>query len=85
MPDVFVPNDTVGISSYYINVLNAGLLQKFAFQYTDRRRETLSKAANLSELLRLLLPTKSCCSSLCLMHRPTECRHDGIISTFPIV
>ncbi|MDE5923661.1 MAG: S41 family peptidase, partial [Muribaculum sp.] len=24
MPDVFVPNDTVGISSYYINVLNAG-------------------------------------------------------------
>lgn len=54
MPDVFVPNDTVGISSYYINVLNAGLLQKFAFQYTDRRRETLSKAANLSELLRLL-------------------------------
>ncbi|WP_289749610.1 S41 family peptidase [Muribaculum intestinale] len=54
MPDVFVPNDTVGISSYYINVLNAGLLQKFAFQYTDRRRETLSKAANLSELLRML-------------------------------
>lgn len=54
MPDVFVPNDTVGISSYYINVLNAGLLQKFAFQYTDRRRETLSKATNLSELLRML-------------------------------
>ena len=54
MPDVFVPNDTVGISSYYINVLNAGLLQKFAFQYADRRREALSKAKTLDDLLRLL-------------------------------
>lgn len=54
MPDVFVPNDTVGISSYYINVLNAGLLQKFAFQYADRRRAALSKADTLDGLLRLL-------------------------------
>ncbi|MDE5923073.1 MAG: hypothetical protein K2G79_06240, partial [Muribaculum sp.] len=34
--------------------LNAGLLQKFAFQYTDRRRDVLSKATDLNELLRLL-------------------------------
>ena len=34
MPDFFVPNDTAGISSYYINVLNAGLLQRFAFEYS---------------------------------------------------
>lgn len=54
MPDVFVPNDTVGISSYYINVLNAGLLQKFAFQYADRRRAVLSKADTLDDFLRLL-------------------------------
>ena len=27
MPDIFVPNDTTGITSYYINVANAGLLK----------------------------------------------------------
>jgi carboxyl-terminal processing protease len=54
MPDVFVPNDTVGISSYYLNVLNAGLLQKFAFQYADRYRATLAKGKTLGSMLRAL-------------------------------
>ncbi len=54
MPDVFVPNDTSGITSYYINVLNAGLIQKFAFEYSDRNREMLSKATDLSQFLKLL-------------------------------
>lgn len=54
MPDVFVPNDTSGISSYYINVFNAGLLQKFAFDYSDRNRERLSAAGSVEELMRLL-------------------------------
>lgn len=54
MPDIFVPNDTVGISSYYINVLNAGLLQKFAFNYADRRRDQLSKAKSLNAMLAML-------------------------------
>ena len=54
MPDVFVPNDTSGITNYYINVLNAGLLQKFAFQYSDRNRETLSKASDIKQFLALL-------------------------------
>ena len=56
MPDVFVPNDTVGISSYYVNVLNAGLLQKFAFQFADRNRDALTKAKSLDAMLRLLPP-----------------------------
>lgn len=43
MPDVFVPIDTVGITPYYINVRNKGLLYRFAFQYADQNRETLSK------------------------------------------
>lgn len=54
MPDVFVPNDTSGMSSYYVNVLNAGLLQKFAFEYSDTHRSQLSKAKSLNELLEML-------------------------------
>lgn len=54
MPDIFVPNDTSGISSYYINVANAGLLQRYAFDYVDDNRETLRKATNVEQLLALL-------------------------------
>ncbi len=51
MPDIFIPNDTSGITGYYLNVANAGLLQKFAFQYCDQNREILSKCKNTEELL----------------------------------
>lgn len=54
MPDIFIPNDTSGISSYYINVANAGLLQRYAFDYVDDNREQLSGAKNVEELLTLL-------------------------------
>lgn len=53
-PDIFVPNDSSGITSYYINVINAGLIQKFTFDYTDTNRATLSKSKNGHELLALL-------------------------------
>ncbi len=54
MPDIFVPNDTSGVSSYYINVSNAGLLQKFAFDYVDENRERLEKAKDVDELMEML-------------------------------
>lgn len=54
IPDIFVPSDTAGISQYYINVANAGLLQKFAYQYTDINREALSKMSDYTELLHRL-------------------------------
>lgn len=54
IPDIFVPSDTAGISQYYINVANAGLLQKFAYQYTDINREALIKMSDYTELLRRL-------------------------------
>lgn len=56
IPDLFVPNDTTGLSNYYIKVANAGLLQKFAFNYADANREQLSKATTVSELMKLLPP-----------------------------
>lgn len=54
MPDIFVPNDTSGITSYYLNVANAGLLQKFAFDYVDANREKLEDASDVEELLKRL-------------------------------
>ncbi|MDE7411964.1 MAG: peptidase S41, partial [Paramuribaculum sp.] len=56
MPDVYVPNDTTGITGYYINVFNAGLIQKYAFSYADINREQLHKAKNVSEVFSMLPP-----------------------------
>lgn len=41
MPDVFVPQDTTGITSYYINVSNAGLIQRYAYIVADKYRQVL--------------------------------------------
>ncbi len=54
MPDIFVPTDTSGYSKYYFNVMNAGLLHKFAFNYVDANRAALLEAADTDELLELL-------------------------------
>ncbi len=51
MPDVFTPNDTTGVSTYYMDVANAGLMQRFAFSYSDLNREQLSKYKSIDELL----------------------------------
>lgn len=54
VPDIFVPNDTIGITPYYINIANAGLLQKFAFRYSDINRETLKSLKDYKQFLRIL-------------------------------
>lgn len=54
VPDIFVPNDTVGITSYYIAVANQGLLQKFAFEYTDINRTRLGKVKDFNKLISML-------------------------------
>lgn len=54
MPDIFVPTDTTNITSYYINVVNAGLLNKFAFDYTDRNRARLADCDTVDDLLAAL-------------------------------
>lgn len=42
IPDVFVPRDTTGYTSYFSEVASRGLLPKFAFLYSDKYRELLS-------------------------------------------
>lgn len=54
IPDIFVPSDTSGITSYYINVSNAGLLQKYAYAYTEINREDFSKLDDYKQFLRIL-------------------------------
>ncbi|MDE5761768.1 S41 family peptidase [Bacteroides sp.] len=54
MPDVFVPQDTTGVSSYLMEVSNKGLILQFSFQYTDHNRARLSSCENEEELLKYL-------------------------------
>lgn len=51
MPDVFIPSDTTGLTSYYFQVSNAGLLNKFAYEYADLNREDLSKSKTVEQLI----------------------------------
>ena len=53
VPDIFVARDTSGISSYYIDVVNAGLLQRFAFTYCNNNREALNNMEDYMQFLRL--------------------------------
>jgi carboxyl-terminal processing protease len=43
MPDVFVPQDTIGISSYLMEVRNKGLIIQYSFHYSDNNRAALSR------------------------------------------
>lgn len=52
MPDVFVPNDTTELSKYYSLVSNAGLFQKFAFDYCDKNRNSLKTCKTTGQLLK---------------------------------
>lgn len=51
MPDVFVPQDTTGVTSYLSTVLSKGLTIQFSFQYTDMNREKLSQFESEESLL----------------------------------
>ena len=54
MPDIFVPEDTAGYTSYYANVAKAGLFTRFPFEYTDKNRQQLSQYTTMEELLQYL-------------------------------
>lgn len=54
MPDIFVPQDTTGITSYFQMAHNRGLIAQFAFQYTDNHRAELQKYEDEESLLQYL-------------------------------
>jgi carboxyl-terminal processing protease len=42
MPDIFVPIDTSGISKYFVDISNKGLIYRFSLKYADENRKSLS-------------------------------------------
>lgn len=54
MPDIFVPQDTTGVSSYFSMAVNRGLTIQFAFQYTDQNRQKLQEYPTADEMLKYL-------------------------------
>ena len=43
MSDIFVPQDTTGMTSYFRMAANRGLIIRYTFDYTDQNRSTLQK------------------------------------------
>ena len=49
-PDIFVGEDTLGVTSYYKEAAVSGLILQFAYEYTDENRPALSRYKTVAEL-----------------------------------
>lgn len=49
-PDIFVPEDTLGMTSYFKQASMSGLILQFAFTYTDDNRPKLNNFKEMMEL-----------------------------------
>jgi carboxyl-terminal processing protease len=49
-PDIFVPEDTVDMTSYYKEASMSGLILQFAYTYTDENRQRLSSFKSMREM-----------------------------------
>ena len=54
MPDIFVPQDTIGYTSYYMTCVNRGVYVEFGFQYTDKNRRKLEGYKDQASLVAYL-------------------------------
>lgn len=54
-PDIFVPEDTVGMTSYFKEASMSGLILQFAFVYTDDNRPKLMTFKEMMELRNYLV------------------------------
>ena len=53
-PDIFIPEDTLGMTSYYKEASMTGLILQFAYNYTDENRTKLSSFTDVWEMERYL-------------------------------
>lgn len=53
-PDIFVPEDTTHVTSYYKEAAMSGLILQYAFNYTDQHRTILSKFTEMMPLANYL-------------------------------
>lgn len=51
-PDVFVPADSTGVTSYYKEAAYTGLISQYAFEIVDKNRATLQKMKSNDELIK---------------------------------
>lgn len=51
MPDIFVPQDTTGMTSYFRMAASRGLIIRYSFDYTDNNRNTLQKYDTVEKML----------------------------------
>ena len=54
-PDIFVPEDTLGMTSYYKQAAMSGLILQFAFTYTDNNRPKLNTFSDMMALSKYLV------------------------------
>ncbi len=54
MPDIFVPRDTTGMTSYFRKAANMGLIIRYTFDYTDQNRSKLQEFQTTDELISFL-------------------------------
>ena len=53
-PDIFIPEDTTALTSYYKEAAYTGLIRQFAFAYTDENRTRLNALPNLDAMEKFL-------------------------------
>lgn len=49
-PDIFIPEDTVDMTSYYKEASMSGLILQYAFNYSDENRQRLSEMKTVKEM-----------------------------------
>lgn len=54
VPDIFVPNDTSGVTTYYRAVANLGLLQQYVYTYVDINRDQLKNVKTVKQLMGMM-------------------------------
>ena len=51
-PDIFVPEDTTNLTSYYKQAAYTGMIQQFCFETVDNNRQKLSRMKNGEEIVK---------------------------------
>lgn len=54
VPDLFVPDDTTGVTTYYRAVANLGLLHQYVYTYVDINRDQLKGVKTVKQLMGMM-------------------------------
>ena len=50
MPDIFIPRDTSGVTSYFSSIVNSGVLYMYALEYSDQHKAQFAAYKDYKEL-----------------------------------